>query len=45
MGDIVGSYYVDISSDGGPDDWEAGQALACEALNTAIDMPASMPIY
>jgi hypothetical protein len=39
MGDIVGSYYVDISSDGGPDDWEDGRKLAINALGCNVALP------
>jgi hypothetical protein len=44
MDTIMGDY-VDVSSDGHSKDWQAGQALACEALGTAIDLPSSIPTY
>ena len=42
LSDIVGSYYVEVSSDGGPPDWVAGQKLASAALQYNMELPMGM---
>lgn len=42
LSDIVGSYYVEVSSDGGPEEWENGRKLACNALQYNVELPMGM---